>query len=219
MSCVELIETDQNQVPDIILKSGLVHAPADNLANTVYRPQIIYNASMFYLNLDKHARFLVTTNNEATLITIEILDKEQMHTILTWFYGSVLTAAMQMNNRFALHASAVSVNNRLHLFCGPSGIGKSTMAAQLHSRGYQAFTDDKCVLLWDEGCHEYMAEPSIQIMRLWEDATDNIQDSGFLENPTPVVNRLNKFQYLIKKENVIEERMPIEKHIHISKCL
>jgi len=60
---------------------------------------------------------------------------------MAWFYGLVLSGILHLNDLFALHASGVLVQDQLHLFCGNSGMGKSTLAAQLKCKGYPLFTD------------------------------------------------------------------------------
>ena len=207
----ELISVAPTDKIDLDIKTGTVVFESQEHSNSAAQMQVSYEPGSFYLELKEKARFRVSDEGRIIAIIVDIVNPDDMNTILSWFYGSVLTAAMQMKNRFALHASAVMVNGRLHLFCGPSGIGKSTLAAQLHSRNYNAFTDDKCVLYWDKDQQEYLAEPAIQIMRLWEDATDNLTDIDFLEDRRPVVNRQNKFQYLVKEDVGIRERKPIER--------
>ena len=210
----ELIQSEIQPKPDISIALDNVDPPGTDLPNAVYRQGLIYSSEFFYLHLKDRARFIVDNNRiigDSIDIRIDIINKAEMPTIMSWLYGSVLTAALQMKDRFALHASAVLVNERLNLFCGPSGIGKSTIAAQLHSRGYNIFTDDKCVLGWNGDKEEYFAEPSIQIMRLWEDAVESLGDNDFLNEPTPVVNRMNKYQYIVNKDEVITERKPIDR--------
>lgn len=50
-----------------------------------------------------------------------------------------------------LHASAVELGGRAHLFPGPSGAGKSTLARKLSSEGGRVLADELVVLLPGEG--------------------------------------------------------------------
>lgn len=151
------------------------------------------------------ANYQVEKKKFTTLISIDVLNKEATSTIMAFLYGSILTVALQLNDLFALHASAISNNGSLSLFSGRSGIGKSTLAAQLHTRGYGLFSDDKCVLNWSEDQSCYFAEPSIQIIRLWQDALDNLYNTAFLGHRDDIVARVNKFQFKLNHSSIMKD--------------
>jgi len=210
----ELISISKFDKTDIEIQRGHIAGPPIKVDNPIEgKSSILYNSKHFYLDMGDIAKVSLT-HEENTVITTDLYQEENANTMLAWIYGSVLTAALQLNNRFALHASAVAVDGALCLFCGRSGIGKSTLAAQLNLRGYPIFSDDKCVLIWDKENQQYLAEPSLQIIRLWEDATDKLGEQDFFTNPTPVVNKLNKYQYIVNDDKVIKEPTPISK-IHV----
>lgn len=206
----ELIKIDKTDKPQIkIVKGTDLIKPAEDLLDTVYRSHTIMNKDMFYLEIPDTAKYFVEKVSDITYVTIEQLDPKLEHDMYAFLYGSVITAVLQMNDTFALHASAVRVDGKLHLFCGISGMGKSTLAAQLNTRGYQIFSDDKCVLRWNKEEGQFYAEPTLQIVRLWEDAHELLDDDGFINNPTPVMNRINKHQYHIEEGSMITEPQPI----------
>jgi len=183
----------------IYINWAKVKEPKPGLPNTRYDDDTIVNPSFFYLYLKDVAKFYIGKKEENSLqIDIELLSEQQINVAFTWLYGSILTAALIMLNRFALHSSGVLVNDKLHIFCGQSGIGKSTIAAQLTAKGYPLFTDDKCVVNWNETEKEFMAQPSLQIIRLWKDATDKIDNTSFLNDQTSVNGKLDKFQYQLE---------------------
>jgi len=205
----ELIEGSLKDQPTIVVQMGQVDAPPKDLAHTIYDSMRVYNDQFFFLNLKNIARFLAIQENGHTKITIDLIDADSKPMMKSWFYGSVLTAALQMNNRFALHASAVLHQEKLVMFCGPSGIGKSTIASHLHTRGYPIFSDDKCVLNWKESSQSFVVFPSLKITRLWEDATEQIDHSSFLHSPEQVTQRQSKYQFLLKDEMTIQESKPV----------
>ena len=59
---------------------------------------------------------------------------------------TVVPLALQALGHEVLHASAVSLPRGVVAFCGPSGIGKSTIACALGHRGYAVRADDVVVL-------------------------------------------------------------------------
>lgn len=207
MELNELIKIDKPEVLNVTVSITEVTPPDGNFDH----PRVWFNQGQYFLNLKNIARYLVRKVDELTVVEMEILDPEQMDKIMAWFYGSVLTATLHLNDVFALHASAVVYNGKLNLFCGRSGIGKSTIATQLHLRGYPLFSDDKCVLFWNEEANCYYAKPAIQVVRLWEDATENIDIDDFLEKPVQVSNKDNKYQYQIKDEKGLKEAIPVDR--------
>jgi hypothetical protein len=56
--------------------------------------------------------------------------------------GVVLGVLLHRRGRFTLHASAVSIGEAAVAFIGAKGAGKSTLAAELQSRGHPLLTDD-----------------------------------------------------------------------------
>ncbi|MEZ5645281.1 MAG: hypothetical protein R3E99_09045 [Burkholderiaceae bacterium] len=71
-----------------------------------------------------------------------------------------------------VHASAVQIGEHHALFIGPSGRGKSTLAALLKRRGHSVLSDD-CVQLRTgaQGCEALPTYPSL---RLYADSLENV---------------------------------------------
>jgi hypothetical protein len=60
--------------------------------------------------------------------------------------GIALGFLLHLRGFVTLHASAVAIQDRAVAFVGRTGMGKSTTAAALHSRGHSIVTDDLLVL-------------------------------------------------------------------------
>jgi len=206
-----LIATIHTPAPDVRLQYGKVTPPAAGLPDTTYEPRFIYNDRLYYVKVPRDVgAFLVHKLPHRTEILFDIAIKEEEQTAMAWFYGLVLSGVLHLNDLFALHASGIMHEGQLHLFCGHSGMGKSTIAAQLRSRGYPLFTDDKCVVHWDNENEVYMASPSLQVMRLWNNSSEQIEHDDFLTDPVPVVFKARKNQYRIKTSELILERQPLK---------
>lgn len=67
-----------------------------------------------------------------------------------YLQGTVLGVLLNQRGKIVLHASAVEMGGKAVLFCGPSGEGKSTMAAALSMRGHRVIGDDVCAIGFDE---------------------------------------------------------------------
>jgi hypothetical protein len=90
----------------------------------------------------------------------------------------VLPLAVGRTGALALHASAVHVPRLGTIaFVGPTGAGKSTIAAALTMRGCAVVTDDCLVVDAGRGC---LAVPGYPGVRLWRDAVRGlgVDDDG-----------------------------------------
>jgi hypothetical protein len=87
--------------------------------------------------------------------------------ILIFLMGSVMGALLHQRNILVLHGSAIAVNGQSVAFCGPSGIGKSTLAAGFHQRGYRFLADDLCAIAIHDGRPAVI--PGFPRLKLWAD--------------------------------------------------
>lgn len=184
----------------ILLRLKSAKHPFNNF-NNAKNSHIVYkqNKHMFCLKLKDIVDYMLIHEDGLTSINMEIIDAERMPIIKSWLFGSVFSAALILNNRFALHASAVGINEKLVLFSGHSGAGKSTIATQLRTRGYSMYSDDKCVLEKSPEDGKYELMHSLRITRLWENSIVNLEDKTFLSNPEKIVGKGEKYQFLLKE--------------------
>jgi hypothetical protein len=84
------------------------------------------------------------------------------------FLYPVLPLVLNLRGTDALHASAVEIGGECVAFTGLSGVGKSTLAAYLHTRGYPVVTDD-CLPLHDRPGGVY-AGPGLSELRVDDNA-------------------------------------------------
>jgi hypothetical protein len=92
---------------------------------------------------DRVGGFLVRNGEE---IIIEPLPGAEESLVRLPLLGAVLSVAIHQRGLVGLHASAVRVGDHAIAFLGPSGLGKSTMAAALYARGHAVLADDLVVL-------------------------------------------------------------------------
>lgn len=109
-----------------------------------YTIRFIFSETLKSLqSTDKRTLFidLYTIENLTTLSTFYHISLYQFDLILT----HVLQILLSRNRGFFIHTSAVLANNRVSLFLGKSGDGKST-AAQLLKGKYAVIADDGIIL-------------------------------------------------------------------------
>jgi hypothetical protein len=97
-----------------------------------------------------------------------------------YLLGSAMGALLYQRGLFPLHGSAVETRWGAMIFVGAQGIGKSTLAAEFHRKGYRLLSDDVCaVAATPEGLQVL---PALAQFRLCEDAYQRLgapQDARF----------------------------------------
>ncbi len=126
----------------------------------------------FLLRVDNVSRFYVRDGNRIT-ITPETGANED--DILIFLMGSAFGALLHQRNILVLHGSAIAVNGQSIAFCGPSGIGKSTLAAGFHQRCYPFLADDLCAISICDGRPAVI--PGFPRLKLWVDTLKKLDTS------------------------------------------
>jgi hypothetical protein len=98
--------------------------------------------------------------------------------------GVAFGLLLHQRGRIALHASAVLIDGKAILFCGRSGLGKSTLAAALCLRGYPLVADDICAISFDADASPRVSTHSRQI-KLAADAIAAFGLTGRDGGPAP----------------------------------
>ena len=129
-------------------------------------------ADGYRLRFPDMADFEVTTAGDR--ITCRPVARLAASTLRHLLLDQVLPLALSRSGRLVLHASAVHIPRLGSVaFVGPTGCGKSTLAAALGLRGCQVLTDDCLVVDHSETSKKKpgsMAVPGYPGLRLWRDS-------------------------------------------------
>jgi len=79
-------------------------------------------------------------------VTLQIEANADPLDVRAYLYGSVLALLCYKRGLFPLHGSSVLLNDAAIILSGPSGFGKSTLAAALARRGHPLLCDDVCAI-------------------------------------------------------------------------
>lgn len=167
VSLPELLEWQgDDRPPDITVQFGEVD---DSLpgGRTIGPWLQIDDAGNGLLQLPMAGRFLVRPSGD---ITIAPQPQASEAEIRLFLLGSVLGLVCHQRGLLPLHASSVVIEGGAVAFCGPSGMGKSTLALRFARRGHAVVSDDVCVL--DTGS-PVRVRPSFPRLKLWRDAMED----------------------------------------------
>ena len=152
-------------VPDVHIRIGDVRTvPEPRHVGPIFQVGI----DDYRLEVRNTARYRVRNGVE---IVVAPLAGSSARSVRLFLLGTVFGALCQQRRLLPLHASAIEVDGQCVAFAGPSGVGKSTLAAYFHDRGYNVMSDDICVVSLDiQG--RPRAWPGIPRLKLWREAAD-----------------------------------------------
>ncbi len=134
---------------------------------TAHGPGWELDESRFLLRLPGIGRFLASGGST---LDMEPAPEADSADAIPFLLGTGLGALLLQRGGLVLHASAVSLDGQAYVFCGRSGIGKSTLAAALCRAGCRFLNDDVCAIdtdgttapvIWPDGRHLKLFEESI----------------------------------------------------------
>ncbi len=161
-------EIDRADTADIIVRAGEV---PDGIADArLIGPNWTLEQDSIVLGIPGVVRMMMC-GGDTLIYTVEPgAAPEEVAIFLT---GTGIGILLHQRHAIVLHASAVRVGDHAVLFCGPSGEGKSTLAAALCEAGHDLVADDFCRIELREGAAP-LVHPDGRQMRLWEDATEGL---------------------------------------------
>lgn len=146
------------------------------------------------LTVDGVGRFLVRGGRE---IVVEPAPEASERNVRLFLLGSALGILCHQRGLLPLHANAVLIDGAAVAFAGPSGIGKSTLAAYFARAGYPVLCDDVCVVGFDAAGRPH-AWPGLPRLKLWREAA-----LAFGHEPATLdraVDGFDKFQLPLSQE-------------------
>jgi len=124
--------------------------------------------------------------------------------VTAYMMGSIMAAILQQRKVTLLHGSSVQMNGRAAIFTGSSGVGKSTLAAKLMTRGHALIADDVAAITKDDD-HGLSVTPAFPTSRLWHDALEKVS----LEEKVKQRVRPELDKYLVSTDNFCDTLQPI----------
>jgi len=162
LPAITISNASAESAPDVLIEYGEIPAALAHPQSKGLRFQAA--PGEFLLRVDGVAGYYV---QEGRRITIQPESGTQEESILIFLMGSAMGALLHQRKILVLHAGAIAVNGQGVIFSGRSGVGKSTLAAGFHKRGYPFLADDVCAIAVTNGKPAVI--PGFPRLKLWAD--------------------------------------------------
>ncbi len=190
------------EAPDVTIRYGTVPETLPGAA--MIRVCAQARPGQFLLTLDNVAKYLV---EDGTCITIEPAPGVTDDEVRLFLMRAVWSALLLQRGLLPLHGSAIRVKDGAVVFAGPSGNGKSTLAAALRERGFPVIADELCALAVKENSPPLLLPGFPQIL-LWAASLRKLKKD--IRQLGPVRPGLEK--YILPLENTaVLESFPLER--------
>lgn len=159
---------------------------------------ILFEAAVndFLFKFKGVGRFRVQNGNRIIIQADKEASPEDIRLILL---GSSIGALLHQRGMLAIHGSAITDGRQTALFSGPSGVGKSTLAAGLHELGYSVIADDISVIC-EKGEKHFGIAHGIPHLKLWKDVLVHLNQADKLAKVRPQLDKYRKPIPLAEKE-------------------
>jgi hypothetical protein len=184
--CTPASSAHDGRAPDITISRGTV---VDTLEDATISGTIMEVApGRCLLRVPDTARYLM---EQGRRLTVDIVGGAEEFSVRAYLLGTGLGSLLHQRKLLPLHMSAVATPMGVVGFAGPSGGGKSTIAAMLHLReGWPILTDDLALVEFEGEVPGVLT--GVRRLRLWNDAIESL---ALGDRPrSRVVARADKYQ-------------------------
>jgi hypothetical protein len=159
-----------------LLAEELLYASTDTNAAGVPSSQIskVEDGALLRLAYEDGTQFWLDRNRENIWATWP--EGLSLENAATYLFGPVLGILLRLRGVTCLHASAVSIGDRVVAFVGSAGAGKSTTAAAFAREGYGVISDD--IVALSEREEAFIVLPAYPYLCLWPESVKMLYGSA-----------------------------------------
>jgi hypothetical protein len=161
------VAPDLDATPDLNIRLAKLAPDLEMSATDI--PDLFLSGDKLLLVVPGAARFAI---GQGTDVTIEMADSPDIALLRLFFFGSVMGLVCHQRGLLPLHASAVAFDGEAIAFCGPPGMGKSTLAAFCVEAGARLVADDVLVVSMTGSGSHAVVNPGMPKVKLWRDALE-----------------------------------------------
>ncbi len=168
------------ELPELSPWSGEGDRPTDVVFRLGKPPPFLEAPDRVFAGFQTKGRrqYLTTYRDDARVmvedgrtVTIELAPGADAAEASSTLMSPVQAVLWHQRGLLPLHASVIGVNGVAVALAGPSGVGKSTLAAALAAGGHEVLADDICIVDAANGADVL---PGAARLRLWRDAVDHL---------------------------------------------
>lgn len=174
---------------------------ADGPADIMIEIGVGWREGGYPLVVDDVATFTISDGRVITISPVPGVPPRNMRLFLL---GSAMGVLLHQRGFLPLHANAVVIDGKAIAFTGPSGVGKSTLAAWFHDHGYGVLADDVCVIASSDEGGGLEVRPGLPRLRLWRDALERSGRSAEEHEPSfaGTADERDKYDVLLERSGM-----------------
>lgn len=157
------------------------------------------NAGVYFVSFDDLANFRVCFDTR-TVTAFDVGADTDDAALTHLLYDHIAPRILAHQGELVLHGSAVEIEERLVIFLGDTGTGKSTLAASLHRAGHRLLGDDAVIVTKSNG--RYFGEAVYSSLRLFPGSASAVLGEGVALAPMA--------KYSEKKRVCLESASPLK---------
>lgn len=141
--------TDFVELKEKIAFNALKRSPSlSNFGENVYSGNTSDNKKCFLFEYcgDQKPAVSFIILSEGKNVFYHFTNSASQQIVQSLIRGNITKFCLQEQGYFCLHASAMCINDKVVLFMGPKGAGKSTLATYFHLKGHAIWCDDYAML-------------------------------------------------------------------------
>ncbi|MDJ0616362.1 MAG: hypothetical protein QNJ63_06350 [Calothrix sp. MO_192.B10] len=150
---------------DLVIQRGEIERSQAETDMGIYRFHV--SGEEVYFAWDQKVTFLVRNGKEIIFETFPGMEEELIRFPIL---GMLLAVLLHQRGFLVMHASTVEINGAAVSFLGKKGMGKSTMAATLYSRGHRLIADDVIAIDIKNTTNTPIVFPGFPQFKLWPEA-------------------------------------------------
>ncbi len=167
---------------DIVIRAGDVPTTLAGATHQGVLYQLNETALIYYL--PGLARFWVKDGREIVYAAPPTTD---IDTLRAFLMVIILPLLFHQRHEMPIRGCAVEIDGGAVILTGYSGVGKSTLAAALHQRGFRVLADEFTVVRFDEAAQQPLVYPSFPVLHLWRFALHKLNYSQTAIEQLPTV--------------------------------
>ena len=167
----ELLSFEFSNVPDLTISISITPTAltSEGVVNMV---RLSLSPTEYLLKISNVANYYAYKGES---IVIEPTINADEKSVRLFLLSNAVPAILNQRNQILFNASAVENGDSVAMFCGLSGVGKSTLITSLKQNGFRVFADDLCVVNAGNNSEPVKIISPYPAIKLWENSFQELE--------------------------------------------